>query len=283
MDLQKVLMQAPAKINLSLTVAPPRENGLHPISSKMAKIALFDDLELTRLDDHALSRYAILWHDDAPKPTGIDWPVKDDLAVRAHRALEEQVGKLLPVQLKLQKRIPVRGGLGGGSADAAAMLQATVALFDLDVDIQEIAPTIGSDVPFSLCDGAGEVSGIGEVVSPMQLDAMHLVLIIPDYGCETAKVYEAFDALGCKSEDGVLNDLLVPACKVEGRLAADFDALRKLSELEVHLSGSGSSMFIICDNAQQASALTIDIEKQTKHVALATQTYAPPLRAMERM
>ena len=281
MDLLKVNMQAPAKINLSLSVSPPREDGLHPITSKMAQIALFDDLELTRLDDHALSRYAILWHEDAPKPTPIDWPVTADLAVRAHRALEECVGQPLPVQMKLEKRIPVGGGLGGGSADAAVMLQAIIALFNLDVDVQEIASTIGADVPFALIGGAGDVTGIGEIISPINLDAMHLVLIIPTYSCETAKIYDAFDALGCKSEDGVVNDLLLPACEVENQLSADIDAIKSLTGLEVQLSGSGSSMFIICDTTEQATALAYEIEKQTNHVALATQTYTPQV-AMEK-
>jgi 4-diphosphocytidyl-2C-methyl-D-erythritol kinase len=110
---------------------------------------------------------------------------------------------------------------------------------------------------------------------------VQIVLIIPEYGCETAKVYDAFDALGCTSDDEIANDLLLPACEVEKQLATDIDTLRTLFELEVHLSGSGSSMFIICDNAQQATALTRDIEKQTNHVALATQTYTPQ-GAMER-
>ena len=134
-----VHIQAHAKVNLSLMVERPLENGMHPIESKMARIALFDTLEVTRLEDHAPSRYAVLWAEDAPKQSEIDWAITDDLAVQAHRLLEKAVGHPLPIQLKLEKRIPVGGGLGGGSADAAAMLLAVSQLFKVDIDLTEIA------------------------------------------------------------------------------------------------------------------------------------------------
>ncbi len=279
MDLEKVHIQVPAKINFSLSVEPPLENGMHPITSKMARITLFDDLELTRLDDHALSRYAILWHEDAPKRTDIDWPVTSDLAVRAHRALEEELGLSLPVQMKLEKRIPVGGGLGGGSADAAAMLQATIELFNLHVDAHAIASKLGSDIPFLLHGGAGIVRGTGERIEPLKHEDMHLVLIIPEYGCSSSSVYGSFNALGC--QNGASNDLLIPACDIESRLGEDIGLLKLLTDLDVHLSGSGSTMFIICDNAPHATMLVEVIEKQTNHVAMATQTYSPQ-EAMKR-
>ena len=116
-----IAVQAPAKLNLALSVGPPDQRGMHPICTWMVTISLCDDLLVTRLDEGRLSRYAILWHPDALRPLEIDWPVPRDLAVRAHLALEQHVGRPLPVQLKLDKRIPVGGGLGGGSSDAAAI------------------------------------------------------------------------------------------------------------------------------------------------------------------
>ncbi len=277
---RKVHLQAAAKINLSLSVDPPREDGMHPITSKIVTIGLFDDLEVTRLDNHALSRYAIVWHDDAPKRTDIDWPVSNDLAVRAHHALEKLAGRSLPVQLKLEKRIPVGGGLGGGSADAAAMLLATNHLFDLNVDLSKVALQLGSDVPFLLHGGTGMVRGVGEDFDTLEHEELHFVLIFPDYSCSTASVYDSFDALGCPNQS-MGNDLLIPACEVEGRLGDDIAVLQESTNLAIHLSGSGSTMFIICDNALHAETLAETIEKQTNFVAVATKTYSAN-KIMER-
>jgi 4-diphosphocytidyl-2-C-methyl-D-erythritol kinase len=150
----------------------------------------------------------------------------------------------------------------------------------LDVDLQKIAIGIGSDVPFLLSGGAGIVRGVGDVIEQVQHEETHLVLIIPEYSCSTAAVYDSFDALGCQS-NGVGNDLLLPACEVESNLQSDIEALKALTNLEVHLSGSGSTMFIFCDNEQRATELANEISQQTIHVAMATQTYMPQ-EAVER-
>lgn len=267
----KVYEQARAKINLSLGVSPPNADGMHPISSKMVTLALCDELEVTRLDAHALSRYAVLWHDEARKTTDIDWAITSDLAVQAHMALERAVGHPLPLQMKLQKRIPVGGGLGGGSADAAAMLRATVALFGLSVDLPSIAINLGSDVPFMLEGGASEVSGIGENIAPSKSALMHVVLIIPEYSCSTPDVFRAFDETGSQSAGGT-NDLLASAWAIQPQLKEDMQTLLHITGKEIHLSGSGSTMFVICDTTEQATEIARKIEHQTTHVALATQT-----------
>ncbi|MBC8421657.1 hypothetical protein H8D99_00825 [bacterium] len=271
MEGTEIHIQANAKVNLSLSVQPSLENGMHPIVSRMARIAFFDDLEVSRLDSHALSRYAINWHESAPMQSEIDWSLTDDLAVRAHRLLEEHVGHPIPIQMRLDKRIPVGGGLGGGSADAAAMLKATAALFSLDANLPEIAKALGSDVPCLLNDGPCEVRGTGEIVEPTEFEMMHLCLIIPPYQCSTAKVYQAFDSMAIDHQN-VNNNLLSAACIVEPRIAKDMQRIHAIIEQEVHLSGSGSTMFGICDNAEHATVLAKKIEELTNLVAIATHT-----------
>ena len=101
---------APSKVNLALSVGAPGADGMHPISSWMVTTRFGDDLALKRLPPGTPSRYAIEWHDDARRRTEIDWRLAKDLAVRAHRALEERLGRELPVQMRLQKRIPVGEG-----------------------------------------------------------------------------------------------------------------------------------------------------------------------------
>ena len=143
--------QAPAKLNLALSVGPPDVEGMHPICTWMVSIDLCDELAVTRLEADRLSRYAIVWHEDAKRRSDIDWPITRDLAVRAHLALEQHTNGRLPVQLKLEKRIPVAGGLGGGSSDAAAMLRVVNELYELGLSLgqlQKLAAGLGSDVPF---------------------------------------------------------------------------------------------------------------------------------------
>src|SRR6185503_3353032 len=97
---QTLAIQAPAKLNLALSVGPPAgPRGMHPICSWMITVNLFDDLLLTRLEDDRLSRYAILWHPEAKRRTDIDWSITRDLAVRAHLALEQHVDRKLPLQM----------------------------------------------------------------------------------------------------------------------------------------------------------------------------------------
>ncbi|MCA9282430.1 MAG: hypothetical protein KDA30_10360 [Phycisphaerales bacterium] len=194
---------ARAKVNLALAVDKPNAEAMHPICSWMARINLADDLHITRLEDDRLSRYAIRWHDEAPIKTNIDWSITADLAVRAHLLLEDETARRLPVQLRLDKRIPVGGGLGGGSADAAATLSAVNELFDLNIPhdrLAQLALTLGSDVPFFLSDHpTGIVSGLGESFEPTAPVSAALVLIFPAFGCPTGPVYRAFDNLPAAS------------------------------------------------------------------------------------
>src|SRR5262245_27082839 len=105
-----VVIRAPAKLNLALSVGPPTattSGTMHPICSWMVTVDLFDDLHIAQLDSGSLSRYAILWHKEAKRRSEINWSITKDLAVRAHIALQKHVGRDLPLQLKLEKRIPV--------------------------------------------------------------------------------------------------------------------------------------------------------------------------------
>lgn len=262
---------ARAKINLVLAVDAPRPDGMHPICSWMARIDLADELTVTRLEDDRLSRYAILWHDDAPVKSPIDWSIIRDLAVRAHLLLEHETGRTLPVQMRLDKRIPVGGGLGGGSADAAAMLEAIDELFDLGIDPQrltELALKLGSDVAFFLgAHSAGVVGGLGDKIEPTGCPSSALVLILPGFGCPTGAVYRAFDespravwrpdevrqmARSARVEsERLFNDLADAAERVAPRLATVRARAAEIAQREVHITGSGSTMFIVCPEGMQ--------------------------------
>ena len=286
-----ITAQPPAKLNLALTVGGPDGRGMHPICSLMVTISLCDDLLVTRLADTRLSRYAILWHADAPRRRPIDWPTKSDLAVRAHLALEKQVGRALPVQMKLEKRIPVGGGLGGGSSDAAAMLRAVNGLFELglaDDELRGIAAGLGSDVPFFVTGGSAIVHGLGERIDTLDdahpLDA---VVVFPDAACPTGEVYGAFDRLagdavlraddvralasGPVRPDAVFNDLAAAALDVVPALAEPLGQLAELAERPAHVAGSGSSLFVLCDDELHAEHLATAVRQRLKLPAVAVR------------
>lgn len=272
-----VRLQAPAKLNLALSVGPPEDDGMHPICSWMQTVTFFDELEVKRLPEEYFSRYAILWHEEAPRRSDIDWSITSDLAVRAHLALEELVGRKLPVQLKLEKRIPVGGGLGGGSSDAAAMLRAVNALYELGLsedELRGVGSSLGSDVPYLIRGGAATVEGRGESIEPHD-EAPHVyaALVFPDASCPTGEVYRGYDDLGGASlnadlirslrtgsngvvrPDGLFNDLTDAAIEAAPAVGAALQQVSALAERPASLSGSGSSLFVLCDDELHATHL----------------------------
>jgi 4-diphosphocytidyl-2-C-methyl-D-erythritol kinase len=248
---------------------------------------------VTRLPEGYFSRYAILWHADAPRRSEIDWPITKDLAVRAHLALEQHLGRRLPVQLKLEKRIPVGGGLGGGSSNAAAMLRAVNDLHGLELNVDElitIAATLGSDVPFFVRGGSAIVEGTGDQISQRDsIPRLHAVVVMPAVQCPTGPVYQKLDTMttprldaivvralaardGAPLDPGALfNDLATAAAEVQPALAEHRRELAALAERQTHVAGSGSSLFVICDDAMHARALADAVTQRLKLPALAVR------------
>ena len=271
-----VQILAPAKVNLALAVGPmDPQCQLHPVASWMRTVDFSDQLELKKLPEGSFSRFATIWSENAPKPTEIDWPLARDLAFRAHQAMESHAGKALPVQSLLTKSIPIGSGLGGGSSNAAAMLRGLKRLFGLSIDtdtLNTIAASLGSDVPFFLRGGDALVSGFGERCVPINSERFPaLVLVFPPTTCPTGEIFDAFDEqeardfaperlddLLCGSDldgDDLFNDLLLAAETIEPELIECRGALKPLAERTVHLTGSGSTLFIAADNTMHAEAL----------------------------
>ena len=280
-------VEARAKVNLALAVGAPRPtDGYHPIASWMARIDLADELVITRLDDGDLSRYAIIWHPEAARPSPIDWSVTKDLAVRAHLLLQEHLGHELPVQLRLSKRIPVGGGLAGGSADAAAMLIGLNRLFDLQLStdaLASIATRLGSDVAYCLHDGPAFVDDFGAGVAltpPVRAD---LVVVFPEFPCPTGAVYSAFDAAppatfreaevramaerAAIDPAALFNDLADPACAVAAGLHTLRQRIAEVASVPAHVSGSGSTVFVVCPEGRgQADWVADELEESIEGV-----------------
>jgi len=245
----------------------------------MVGVELYDDLTITPFESDRFSRYATIWHREAARKTDIDWSITRDLAVRAHLLLEQETGRRMPIQLKNEKRIPVGAGLGGGSSDAAGVLIGCNQLFDLELSIEELAALgrrLGSDVPFFLRAQSSIARGFGdEIESAVLPRPMHFVLLFPEFGCDTASVYASFDALVAESglssvdlsgrledaESGFVTDgsgagsgrispfnhLMLAAFRAQPELRRLRDEISNLIDLPVHMTGSGSTLFAICD------------------------------------
>jgi 4-diphosphocytidyl-2-C-methyl-D-erythritol kinase len=281
--------KAHAKVNLALAVAPvDPESKMHRIESWMHAIKLGDEITIERAEDESSYRICTASGEQA------SWALADDLAVRAHIALESRIERTLPINLSVIKHTPSGGGLGGGSSDAASVLMMLNELFDLrlgELELREIASTLGSDVHFFVdpesfrmdrAPRAAKVSGFGEIVERVDRRSMPITLLVPSFGCATSDVYRAFDRAerspielgvideliraGLDREPALFNDLAAPAMDVEPALGALYQSISDGLGRMVHVSGSGSTMFVLgrVDHAEIAriapSVAVIDSE-----------------------
>ena len=163
-----------AKVNLVLRVGPPRGDGLHSLCSLFASLALADEVRVEASDADAVV---------CPGVAG------ENLAAGAVAAFRAVVPELPPLRVAIEKRIPVAAGLGGGSADAAAVLRAANQLTGGRLgapELRELARTLGSDVPSQVEPCHSLVGGVGEQVEPVELPAMAVVLVPQEEGLSTA-------------------------------------------------------------------------------------------------
>jgi 4-diphosphocytidyl-2-C-methyl-D-erythritol kinase len=243
--------RAYAKANLVLHSGPPREDGLHPLCSLFASLELADEVRVEECER------------DEVDCRGVEG---ENLATRALDALREAApGGIPPMRIRIEKRIPVATGLGGGSADAAAVLRAANLLagstLDAD-DLRTVAAGIGSDVPSQVEPGHALVTGVGEKVEPVRLPDFAVVLVPAEDGLRAGEVYAELDRLEMWRErlnrerllelaalplpaiaDAVENDLQPAALSLRPELEGTLAALRDSGALAAALTGSGPTAF----------------------------------------
>lgn len=213
-----VEVRAPAKLTLSLRIEGIRDDGYHLIDAEMVTLDFHDRLRIGPGDDLTVSG-------DVPEVDG------DDLVTRALGL----VGRTAAVDV--DKRIPAGAGLGGGSADAAAVLR-WAGWTNL-----RAAGRLGADVPFCLVGGRARVRGIGDVIEPMPLIGQVFTLSTPEARCPTPAVYARWDDMGGPVGDNG-NDLEPAALDLVPELAVARDLLGEVSGQRPRLAGSGSTWFV---------------------------------------
>jgi 4-diphosphocytidyl-2-C-methyl-D-erythritol kinase len=254
-----------AKLNLFLDVVGKRADGFHDLVTVFHEIDLADDLHARALPDATgrVELKIVFAHaaDQSAVPTDAT-----NLAVRAASALLRESGSTFGVQLTLTKIVPTGGGLGGGSADAAGALRAVNRLLRLgadDASLERIALTLGSDVPFLVRGGTAVGRGRGEILERIDgLPKFTFGLAKPVFGTSTAAVYREvsppYGALG--GPDAVIeairsgdarrlasvcrNALEAPAVRAEPRMGECLAAARSVFGGAVHMTGSGSTLFV---------------------------------------
>ena len=186
-----VTVRAPAKVNLELRVGPLRPDGFHGLATVYQAVSLYDEVTVRAAEE---------WSVTVEGPRALGVPADDsNLAMRAARALAAVHGIEEPVEIVIDKDIPVAGGMAGGSADAAAALVACDWLWGLSSsreELAEIGAELGSDVPFLVHGGTAIGTGRGEVIAPvLTRGTYHWVFAAADVGLSTPEVYAEFDRL----------------------------------------------------------------------------------------
>jgi len=260
-------LRTPAKVNLTLEVLGKRSDGYHEIATVLQAVDLFDRLTVKRADAISLEST------DPALPTG-----DGNLVIRAARLLQEAAKRDDGAHIRLDKRIPVAAGLGGGSSDAAATLWALNRVWGLRWSrerLAEVGARIGSDVPFFLGRGRAVGTGRGERLRALTSSGgLAMVLVNPNFPLSTAEVYgrvpkgwtaeargtaRMVDALRRHSVRGVagaltntLETLVEPAVPMIGRMKA---ALLAAGALGAAMSGSGPTVFGVARSLDHAQSI----------------------------
>ena len=231
-----VTLTAPAKLTLSLRVTGVRDDGLHLIDAEMVTLDLADQLVLVTKDARGAAHSVTRTEESGATvrftgPYAEGLAVGDDLVTRALALVGRRV------EVEVDKQVPSGAGLGGGSADAGAILRWAG---HTDVEAQA---RLGADVPFCVVGGRARVTGIGEILEPLPTERRTFTLLTPPVHCATAAVYRTWDDMGGPAgESG--NDLEPAALRVAPELARWRDELGEAAGAVPMLAGSGSTWFV---------------------------------------
>jgi 4-diphosphocytidyl-2-C-methyl-D-erythritol kinase len=261
--MREVRLRAFAKVNYALDVLGLRADGYNEVSTVMQSISLTDEVKLRR---------AAGGFDLSLEPEDVEiGPQERNTTYLAWKNLQRLTGKELPVKITLRKEIPAGAGLGGGSADAAAVLVGLNELFGLGLRVDElrgIGAGIGADVPFCISGGTALGEGVGEILTPLPAPpAHHLVVAKPLRSADTAKVYRAYDDADTERMSSVEpvvaalrsgslpalaasigNDLAYVTKDIIPEVAELEQSLRASGALGASMSGSGTAVFGIFDD-----------------------------------
>ncbi len=254
----RLFARAPGKVNLCLLVGPVRADGRHDIVTLLESVSLADEIEVVG---------------DGGREDEVVCPALDgpNIVARALEGLRARGWDAPPVRVTIRKRVPVAAGMGGGSADAAAVLRLAAAVGSAgapsSTTVAELAGLLGSDVPSQLRPGLSIGTGAGDLVDSVEPLGPHAFVVVPQpFGLSTADVYREADRLGLiRSADDLarrgralgtavgpgaelpvellVNDLEAAALSLRSEIGAALDAVRDAGAEHAMVSGSGPTVF----------------------------------------
>jgi 4-diphosphocytidyl-2-C-methyl-D-erythritol kinase len=263
-------------VNLRLRVLDRREDGYHLIDSVIVPVSLYDEIEITKSKGRKAKNARLTVTCDHPMvPSG-----EKNLAYRAASLLLREKGVAAPIHIHIRKRIPVGGGLGGGSSDAAATLKGLSRFLRLGCprdELLSLAASLGADVPFFINRRPARAGGIGELIKPLRsLPRLWMIILYPGFPVSTGWVYENLK-LTKDIENTSINFLLRDLDEIQRVLVNDLERVtlgrypkvgllkeRLVQEgaLGALMAGSGSSVFGIFSHRESARKAFYRLRKE---------------------
>ena len=286
MQKRSVTVLAPAKLNLSLDVVGTLPNGYHDLDMVMQTIDLYEKIILKTSRNLRLSL------------PGSFVPANDkNTAVKAALAFFDYTGLLAGVDINVYKRVPVRAGMAGGSADAAGVLVGLNELYGAKLSMSElcaIGAGIGADVPFALLGGTCRVRGVGDLMKALPpCPDCRFVVVMPSVGVSTPEAFARYDTMGspvhpdCEAQEQAIrkNDLAA-VCAAAGNALehcsgavetpAICEILRANGAITAQMTGSGAAVFGIFADESQARAAAAVLRNGYKQVYVCRPTTGGP-------
>ncbi|PWC08547.1 4-(cytidine 5'-diphospho)-2-C-methyl-D-erythritol kinase [Mycetocola zhujimingii] len=288
--------RAPGKINLFLKVGQLQDDGYHELATAFQAVSLYEEVRAYPADDFSVSFTGTV------DTTGLSTD-GSNLAIKAARLLARKTGYTGGVRLEVEKNVPIAGGMGGGSADAAATLVACDALWGTEASRDELvamAAKLGADVPFALTGGTAIGTGRGDQLSPaLAKGRFHWVLALAEFGMSTPDVYTALDRHREKHAQDIFpaslqptvdadvlqalragdprqlaealrNDLQAPALGLAPGLGSILELGERVGALAGIVSGSGPTLAFLVPDADSALELQVELSASGLHALRVT-------------
>ena len=261
-SVNKVKLNCPAKLNLNLSIVSKKINGMHEINTQFQLIDLFDEMIIKKTS----SKYLSVQTNIGPTING-----RKNIVYKAVKELSDYIGEEIHCDISIKKNIPLGGGLGGGSSNAAGALIGINFLFDLGLSsgvLRRIGKKLGADVPFFIFGKNAHASGEGELlIEDQNLSKKRYLLLFPEIHSSTEKLFSQWDELDKSSQKRILeneeNSFLPLFLQNHQDIKKIFNELTKLSPLR--LSGTGSTMFYAYENRCEIEKTLKKIPSKWRH------------------